>query len=74
MPKLGIYMINVLGLFKLFSLAMIIFSGLVILSGISKVARPDNFSTFHGNGTACESSSHTEATAVANYAIALLQV
>lgn len=73
-PRLGIWISNVLGVFKLTTLLLIVCTGFAALSGNLRVPKPDNFSTFRGKGTACELPPHVKSTAAANYAIALLQV
>lgn len=73
-PKLGIWVSNVFGTFKLVVLVVIVLSGFAALGGRLKVPKPHNFSTFHGPGTACELPSYAKSTAAANYAIAILQV
>ena len=73
-PKLGIWISNVFGTFKLVVLVVIVLTGFAALSGRLKAPKPHNFSTFHGPGTACELPPHAKSTAAANYAIAILQV
>lgn len=73
-PKLGIWVSNVLGTFKLVVLVVIVLTGFAALGGRLKVPKPHNFSTFHGPGTACELPAYAKSTAAANYAIAILQV
>lgn len=74
MPRTGIWISNILGTFKLLILLVIVLTGFAALAGRLKVPKPDNFSTFHGAGTACEIPPYAKTTAAANYAIALLQV
>ncbi|KAK4221728.1 amino acid permease-domain-containing protein [Podospora fimiseda] len=77
-PKLGVYLSNVLGFFKLAMLSLVVVTGFTALSGNMKAARPDNFSTFSGAGDACPSSTTTrssqDSARVANFALALIQV
>ncbi|MCJ1465141.1 hypothetical protein MMC07_003757 [Pseudocyphellaria aurata] len=73
-PKLGLWISNVLGTFKLMVLVVIVLTGFAALGGSLKVPKPNNFSTFHGPGTACELPPYAKSTAAANYALAFLQV
>lgn len=73
-PKLGIWISNVFGTFKLVVLVVIVLTGFAALSGRLKAPKPHNFSTFHGPGTACELPPYAKSTAAANYAVAILQV
>lgn len=73
-PKLGIWISNVFGAFKLLVLVVIVLTGFAALGGRLKVPKPHNFSTFHGPGTACELPPYAKSTAAANFAVALLQV
>lgn len=73
-PKLGIWISNIFGAFKLVVLVIIVLTGFAALGGRLKVPKPHNFSTFHGPGTACELPPYAKSTAAANYAVAMLQV
>ena len=73
-PKLGIWLSNGLGVFKLVVLVLIIFTGFAALSGRMHGEKPDNFSSFDGAGSACELPPFAKSTQAANYALALLQV
>ncbi|KAF2120982.1 amino acid permease-domain-containing protein [Lophiotrema nucula] len=73
-PKWGIWLSNILGVFKMIVLALIIFTGLAALAGRMHAPRPDNFSSFDGAGSACELPPFAKSTQAANYALALLQV
>ncbi|KAH7066104.1 amino acid permease-domain-containing protein [Paraphoma chrysanthemicola] len=73
-PKLGIWLINGLGVFKLFILILVVFTGFAALAGRMHAPKPDNFSSFDGAGSACELPPYADSTKAANYALALLQV
>ncbi|KAF2746086.1 amino acid transporter [Sporormia fimetaria CBS 119925] len=73
-PKLGIWLGNGLGVFKIIVLVLIVFTGFAALSGRMHGPKPDNFSTFDGAGSACELPPYAKSTKAANYALALLQV
>ncbi|OAL50310.1 amino acid transporter [Pyrenochaeta sp. DS3sAY3a] len=73
-PKWGIWLSNGLGVFKIFILALVVFTGFAALAGRLQVPRPDNFSSFDGAGSACELPPYANTTKAANYALALLQV
>jgi len=72
-PRPGIWISNVLGCFKLVLLLLVVCTGFAALAGRSAGPTPNNFSSFHGPGTAGGSQS-SQAGKAASYAIALLQV
>lgn len=74
LPKLGIWLSNGLGVFKIFVLVLVVFTGFAALGGRMHGPRPDNFSSFDGAGSACELPPGADSTKAANYALALLQV
>lgn len=74
-PKLGIWLSNGLGCFKLVLLLLVVFTGFAALAGKTVVPSPNNFSSFHGPGTATVGGPETSmAGEAAGYALALLQV
>jgi phosphatidylinositol 4-kinase B len=72
-PKLGIWLSNGLGAFKLVLLSLVVCTGFAALDGRMVSPKPGNFSSFHGPGDAVPPSGDSAATA-AGYALALLQV
>src|SRR5947199_5525336 len=73
-PKAGIFISNALGGLKLLILFLIVSTGFAALAGHVTNGKPDNFSSFNGNGTACDLPPYADEMKAANYAIALLQV
>ena len=72
-PRPGIWISNVLGCFKLVLLLLVVCTGFAALAGRSASPTPNNFSSFHGPGTAGGAYAG-QAGQAAGYAIALLQV
>ncbi len=77
-PRLGIWMSNVLGAFKLILLTLVVCTGVAALSGkmAGKSPPPRNFSSFHGpEWPDRKSEGGSDAIeGAAGYALALLQV
>jgi amino acid transporter len=73
-PRLGIWLSNGLGAFKLVLLLLVVCTGFAALAGRTVTPSPHNFSSFHGPGSAHESEEDTPASHTAGYALALLQV
>jgi hypothetical protein len=73
-PKLGIWLGNALGAFKLVLLSLVVFTGFAALNGNMVGEKPHNFSTFHGPGDVAAPSTGGNSAAAAAYALALLQV
>ncbi|KAI6631231.1 hypothetical protein MCOR08_005972 [Pyricularia oryzae] len=73
LPKTGIWLSNILGCFKLVLLLLVVCAGFAALNGhiANPALRPDNFSTFQGQGTIMKA---PDTKAAGSYAIALLQV
>ncbi|TLD33655.1 hypothetical protein PspLS_00386 [Pyricularia sp. CBS 133598] len=73
LPKTGIWLSNILGCFKLVLLLLVVCAGFAALNGhiANPDLRPDNFSTFQGQGTIMKA---PDTKAAGSYAIALLQV
>ena len=74
LPKLGIWVSNGLGAFKIVILLVVVFTGFAALGGHLNVPKPDNFSSFDGAGLACPNAPSDSGSSAANFAIALLQV
>lgn len=72
-PRLGIWLSNGLGAFKLVLLSLVVFTGFAALAGRLTVEPPQNFSSFQGPPLKAESGDKGAA-AAAGYALALLQV
>ncbi|KAB5558261.1 phosphatidylinositol 4-kinase-like protein [Coniochaeta sp. 2T2.1] len=74
-PRLGIWLSNGLGAFKLILLLLVVCTGFAALAGRTVVPSPHNFSSFHGPGSAHRAEEDTLASSTAaGYALALLQV
>ncbi|KAL2156535.1 hypothetical protein VTH82DRAFT_1280 [Thermothelomyces myriococcoides] len=74
-PRLGIWLSNGFGAFKLIMLSLLVCTGFAALAGRTAAPRPDNFSTFRGEGTSRDSDKNFDTGGAAGgYAIALLQV
>ncbi|KAK5663901.1 hypothetical protein OQA88_112 [Cercophora sp. LCS_1] len=77
-PRLGIWLSNALGAFKLILLSIVVFTGFAALAGRLTVDPPNNFSSFDGppmkNPHREEGEKEPTAASAALYAIALLQV
>ncbi|KAG8161989.1 hypothetical protein KVR01_007754 [Diaporthe batatas] len=74
LPRIGIWVSNGLGVFKIIMLLVIVFTGFAALSGRMAATPPDNFSSFNGAGDACPLAPPDNASQAANFAIALMQV
>lgn len=73
-PKFGVYLSNALGFFKLAMLLLVVLTGFTALAGNMKGLRPDNFSSFDGEGDACPLILENIQGRAANFALALIQV
>jgi len=76
-PRLGIWLSNGLGAFKLVLLSLVVFTGFAALAGRLTVEPPRNFSSFNGGDPNAEghiSDAGDGAGAAAGYALAMLQV
>lgn len=73
-PRLGIWLSNGLGAFKLVLLSLVVFTGFAALAGRMEKPSPGNFKSFHGEGTLRDDKGNSPAGAAAGYALALLQV
>ncbi|KAK3942388.1 phosphatidylinositol 4-kinase-like protein [Diplogelasinospora grovesii] len=74
-PRLGIWLSNGLGAFKLVLLGLVVFTGFAALAGHTNAdPKPQNFSTFNGQGSALSGETEDSAGTAAGYALALLQV
>ncbi|KAK0738572.1 amino acid permease-domain-containing protein [Schizothecium vesticola] len=73
-PRLGIWLSNGLGAFKLVLLSLVVFTGFAALAGRMEKPSPGNFKSFHGEGTVRDDKGNSPAGAAAGYALALLQV
>lgn len=74
LPRMGIWVSNGLGVFKIIMLLVVVFTGFAALSGRMAAPRPDNFSSFDGAGDACPLAPADDASRAANFSIALMQV
>ncbi|KAK0621216.1 amino acid permease-domain-containing protein [Bombardia bombarda] len=72
-PRLGIWLSNGLGAFKLVLLSLVVCTGFAALSGKMVHVSPKNFSSFSGPGNANDGT-ETSAGTTAGYALALSQV
>lgn len=75
-PKLGIWISNALGAFKLVLLSLVVCTGFAALDGRMVSPKPGNFNSFNGPGDAVPEAANgsSSASAAAGYALALLQV
>jgi phosphatidylinositol 4-kinase B len=73
-PRVGIWLSNALGAFKLVLLSLVVCTGFAALSGRMVVPKPGNFDTFNGPGDAVSNAGESSAATAAGYALALLQV
>lgn len=73
-PRLGIWLSNGLGAFKLVLLSLVVFTGFAALAGRLEREPPGNFSSFHGPDTLGVEKANSPAGKAAGYALALLQV
>ncbi|KAK3368223.1 amino acid permease-domain-containing protein [Podospora didyma] len=73
-PRLGVWLSNGLGAFKLVLLSLVVCTGFAALAGRGVKESPRNFSTFHGPGSVNEGKEEGTAGTTAGYALALLQV
>ncbi|KAJ9132201.1 Amino acid transporter [Coniochaeta hoffmannii] len=73
-PRLGIWLSNGLGAFKLILLLLVVCTGFAALAGRTVAPSPHNFSSFRGPGSAHSSELDTPASSAAGYALSLLQV
>jgi amino acid transporter len=74
MPRLGIWLSNGLGAFKLILLLLVVCTGFAALAGRTVTPTPGNFSSFHGPGSAHGPGDDSGEASAAGYALALLQV
>ncbi|KAI0171910.1 amino acid transporter [Hypoxylon sp. FL1284] len=74
LPKVGIWVSNGLGAFKLAILLLVAFAGFAALGGHMSAPRPHNFASFDGAGDACPNAPPDNSLRPANFAIALMQV
>ncbi|KAK4106158.1 amino acid transporter [Parathielavia hyrcaniae] len=72
-PRLGIWLSNGFGAFKLVLLSLVVCTGFAALAGRTAVPRPDNFSTFHGPGGTIAGDDNSAGFASSS-SLALLQV
>lgn len=76
-PRLGIWLSNGLGAFKLILLSLVVFTGFAALAGRLTVEPPRNFSSFDGpqmKGARVPEEENAALSTAAGYALALLQV
>ncbi|KAK3357722.1 phosphatidylinositol 4-kinase-like protein [Lasiosphaeria hispida] len=73
-PRLGIWLSNGLGAFKLVLLSLVVCTGFAALAGRMNVPSPGNFSTFDGPDFEIKGKGEDSAGTTAGYALALLQV
>ncbi len=73
LPRLGIWLSNGLGIFKLALLLLVVCTGFAALAGRTVTPTPGNFTSFNGPGSV-DAVSETSAGTAAGYALALLQV
>lgn len=73
LPRLGIWLSNGLGAFKLVLLLLVVCTGFAALAGRAATPSPRNFSSFSGPGSATETHERLEGQA-AGHALALLQI
>jgi len=73
-PRLGIWLSNGLGAFKLILLTLVVCTGFAALSGRMQGPSPRNFSSFNGPTVSDEESEEDTQRTTAGFALALLQV